>query len=102
MRVPPASIYFPEEDRAWILSQIDECLSTGQLTLGKHGQAFENAFAEACGTRYAVAVNSGTSALEIILRSVGVERREVVVPANTFYATAGAVVHAGGIPKFAD
>src|SRR5439155_24882412 len=39
---------------------------------------------------------------EIILRSIGVEGREVVVPANTFYATAGAVVHAGGRPVFAD
>ncbi len=102
MRVPAASIYFPDEDRARILAQIDACLSTGQLTLGKHGQAFEADFAKVCGTQYAVAVNSGTSALEIILRAIGVESREVVVPANTFYATAGAVVHAGGIPRFAD
>jgi dTDP-4-amino-4,6-dideoxygalactose transaminase len=47
-------------------------------------------------------VNSGTSALEIIFRSIGVEGREVIVPANTFYATAGAVVHAGGRPRFTD
>ncbi|HEV2369400.1 MAG TPA: DegT/DnrJ/EryC1/StrS family aminotransferase, partial [Acidimicrobiales bacterium] len=51
---------------------------------------------------HGVAVSSGTAALEIILRYVGVEGREVVVPANTFYATAGAVVHAGGTPVFAD
>ena len=102
MRVPAASIYFPDEDRARILAQIDACLSTGQLTLGTHGQAFEADFAKVCGTQYAVAVNSGTSALEIILRAIGVQSREVVVPANTFYATAGAVVHAGGIPRFAD
>ena len=42
------------------------------------------------------------SALEISLRVLGVEGREVIVPANTFFATAAAVVHAGGIPRFAD
>ncbi len=102
MRVAPANIYFPAEDRAWILEQIDGCLQSGQLTLGRHGQQLEEEFAALCGARYAVAVNSGTSALEIILRSVGIEGREVIVPTNTFYATAGAVVHAGGIPRFVD
>src|SRR5581483_10620540 len=102
MRVPAASIYFPAEDRAWILEQIDGCLQSGQLTLGKHGKELEAQFAELCGTRYAVAVNSGTSSIEIILRAIGVEGREVIVPANTFYATGGAAVHAGGIPVFAD
>jgi perosamine synthetase len=102
MRVPPASIYFPEEDRAWILKQIEDCLISGRLTLGPNGEQLEAEFAALCGVRYAVAVNSGTSALEIIFRSIGVEGREVVVPSNTFYATAGAVVHAGGRPRFAD
>jgi perosamine synthetase len=102
MRVPAASIYFPAEDRRWILEQIDGCLQTGQLTLGKYGKQLEEQFAELCGTRYAIAVNSGTSSIEIILRAIGVEGREVIVPANTFYATAGAVVHAGGVPKIVD
>ncbi len=102
MKVPPAAIYFPDEDRDWILSQIDECLRTGALTLGKNGQALEREFAERCGVRHAAAVNSGTSALEIILRAIGVAGREVVVPANTFFATAAAVVHAGGSVRFAD
>jgi perosamine synthetase len=102
MRVPPAAIYFPESDRAWILERIDECLRTGRLTLGPNGEQLEAEFAALCGVRHAVAVNSGTSALEIILRAIGVEGREVVVPANTFYATAGAVVHAGARPRFAD
>jgi len=102
MRVPPAAVYVPAEDRAWILSRIDECLQSGRLTLGPNGAALEEAFAALCQVRYAVAVNSGTSALEIILRAVGVEGREVIVPTNTFYATAGAVLHAGGRIRFAD
>ncbi len=51
---------------------------------------------------HAVAVASGTAALEIILRSIGVAGREVVVPANTFFATAEAALRAGGRPVFAD
>jgi len=102
MKVPPAAVHVPEEDRAWILARIDECLQSGRLTLGPNGAALEEAFAELCQVRYAVAVNSGTSALEIILRAIGVEGREVVVPTNTFYATGGAVLHAGGRIRFAD
>ena len=102
MRVPPAAIYFPAEDRKWILEQVEACLESGRLTLGRYGKQLEEEFAELCGTRYAVSVNSGTSSIEIILRAIGVEGREVVVPANTFYATAGAVVHAGATPRFVD
>ncbi len=102
MRVPPAKIHIPEEDRREILAHIDECLATGQLTLGKHGAAFEEAFAQTAGTTHAIAVSSGTSALEIIFRAIGVEGGEVVVPTNTFFATPAAVQHAGGIVRFAE
>ena len=102
MRVPPATVYVPEEDRKAILARIDEALSTGQLTLGKFGRELEERFAAYVGTRYAVAVSSGTSAIEIPLRTLGVAGKEVLVPTNTFFATAAAVVHAGGIPHFVD
>ena len=102
MRVPPAKIHVPEEDRREILAAIDECLATGQLTLGKHGAAFEEAFAQTAGTKHAIAVSSGTSALEIIFRSIGVAGGEVVVPTNTFFATPAAVQHAGGTVRFAE
>src|SRR6476659_1530508 len=65
MRVPPAQIYFPPEDRAAILQQIDECLASGQLTLGKYGRELETQFAASLGVKHAIAVNSGTSAIEI-------------------------------------
>lgn len=102
MRVPPARILFPPEDRAAILSMIDESLTSGQLTLGPIGRDLEEAFAARHGTRHAVAVSSGTAALEIILRAIGVEGREVIVPANTFFATAAAAVHAGAHLRFVD
>ncbi|WP_447983496.1 DegT/DnrJ/EryC1/StrS family aminotransferase [Nitrospira sp. Nam74] len=101
-KVPAAKIQFLPEDRAWIAERIQEVLSTGQLTLGKYGMEFEQKFAKFCGTDHAIAVNSGTSSLEIILRGLGVEGKDVLVPTNTFFATAAAVVHAGGRPIFVD
>ncbi len=101
-KVPAAKIQFLPEDRAWIAERIQEVLGTGQLTLGKYGDEFEQRFARLCGVRHAIAVNSGTSALEILLRSLDVEGKEVLVPTNTFFATAAAVVHAGGTPVLVD
>jgi dTDP-4-amino-4,6-dideoxygalactose transaminase len=102
MRVPPATVYIPEADRRAILARIDEALATGQLTLGKFGRELEERFAAYCGATYAVAVSSGTSALEIALRALGVEGKEVLVPANTFFATAAAALHAGARVRFLD
>lgn len=101
-KIPAAKIQFLPEDRAWITERIAEVLESGQLTLGKYGTEFERRFADLCGVRHGVAVNSGTSAMEIILRAAGVEGREVIVPTNTFFATAAAVLHAGARPVFID
>ncbi len=100
--IPAARIQFLPEDRTWIAERLQEVLSTGQLTLGKYGTQFEEQFSRLCGCRYAISVNSGTSALEIILRVLGVEGKDVLVPTNTFFATAAAVIHAGGRPVLVD
>jgi perosamine synthetase len=102
IQVPAAKIRFDPEDRVWIADRIQEVLANGQLTLGKYGAEFETEFARLCGVRHGIAVNSGTSALEIILRCLGVAGKNVLVPTNTFFATAAAVVHAGGIPVLVD
>lgn len=100
--VPPARPVFPASDRAAIAALVDNALATGSLTLGPVTERFEQAFAARHGCAHAVAVASGTAALEIMLRSVGVEGRTVIVPANTFFATAAAVIHAGGEPVIVD
>jgi len=102
MKIPAAKIYFPEEDRKELLRQIDEILASGQLTLGKYTKEFEERFAAYVGTKYAIAVNSGTSALEISLRALDVKGHSVIVPTNTFFATPASVIHAGGEVIFAD
>jgi dTDP-4-amino-4,6-dideoxygalactose transaminase len=81
---------------------IDGSLQSGSLTLGTHTRELEDAFARRHGAEFAVAVSSGTSAIEIALRHLGVDGSEVVVPTNTFFATAAAVLHAGGVPRLAD
>lgn len=100
--MPAARIVFGEADRAEIAERVDAVLRTGALTLGPNTREFEEAFAAAHDAPYAVAVSSGTAALEIILRALDVAGREVVVPANTFAATAFAVQAAGARPVFAD
>jgi perosamine synthetase len=100
--VPAARVVFSASDRAEIARLIDGSLSSGSLTLGEMGATFERRFSELNRAPHAVAVASGTAALEIILRCLHVEGHEVVVPANTFFATAAAVVHAGATPRFAD
>jgi dTDP-4-amino-4,6-dideoxygalactose transaminase len=101
-KVPAARIVFSDDDRRAVLGMIDESLRTGSLTLGPNGGRFEERFAARHQVPHAVAVSSGTSALEIIFRAVGVAGHDVVVPTNTFYATAAAVVAAGGRPRLAD
>jgi len=102
MQIPAAKVYFPEEDRKSLLAKVDDILATGQLTLGKYNRQFEEEFARYVGTEYAVAVSSGTGALEIILRALDIEGHSVIVPTNTFFATPAAVIHAGGKVIFAD
>lgn len=100
--VPPIRIDFSEADREWIAERIKEVLIDGRLTLGPYGEAFERRFAEFAGTKHAVAVSNGTAAIEIVLRSVGVAGRDVLVPSNTFFATAAAVIAAGARPVLMD
>ena len=77
--IPAARIVFTEADRRDIADRVSAALTSGALTLGANTREFEDAFARAHDAPYAVAVTSGTAALEIILRAVGVAGREVVV-----------------------
>ena len=94
---------------ARIRTDVDEAihrvLDNTDFILGRDVRAFEEEFAAYCGASCAVAVDSGTSALELALRACGVgtgEADEVIIPANTFIATALAVSCAGATPKLVD
>lgn len=101
-RISANKPYFPEPMRRVIADEIAEILAGGWLTQGPWVSRFEQAFAEYTGAKYAIATNSGTSALEILLRFFDVRDCEVIVPTNTFLASGNAVIFAGGKPVLAD
>jgi len=102
MNIPILRIPFTAEDRIFIHEGMEEIFKTGQLAMGKNVRAFESQFADFIGVEYALGVNSGTSALEMILRAIDIRHCSVLVPTNTFMATATAVIHAGGKVIFCD
>jgi dTDP-4-amino-4,6-dideoxygalactose transaminase len=78
-------------------------LETHNFVGGPYVERFEMEWADYCGTKQAVGVANGTDALELTLRAAGIgPGDEVILPANTFTATAEAVVMAGAAPRFAD
>lgn len=82
-------------------------LDSGRFVLGEENDAFEREFAAYCGARHAVAVNTGTSALHLALRALGVGQEpgrhdEVVTVPFTFVATAAAAVYCGARPVYVD
>jgi aminotransferase EvaB len=78
-------------------------VATGDFTLGKPLQEFEANFAKLIGTQHAIGVNSGTDAIKIALKALGVKPGdEVITAANTFVATVGAINEIGAVPVFVD
>lgn len=70
---------------------------------GPFVEEFEQGFAKYCGTKYCTGVNNGTVALHLAMLTLGIGHgHEVIVPANTFIATAWGVTHAGATPVFVD
>lgn len=83
---------------------LHECVTSGMVSsVGPFVERFEQMLQEVTGARRAVAVSSGTAALQIALRLAGVRQGdEVLVPSLTFVATANAVSYLGAFPHFVD
>ena len=78
-------------------------VASGEFTLGPFVEAFEKKFAAYIGVKHAIGTNTGTGALILSLKAVGVQPgSEVITVANTFIATVGAIVAAGARPVFVD
>jgi dTDP-4-amino-4,6-dideoxygalactose transaminase len=97
--------YLPayEQDRAEILAAVDRVFSSGRLILGQEVETFERDFAAYCGATHGIGVNSGTDALFLALKALGVGTGdEVVTVSNTAVPTVAAIRATGAIPVFVD
>lgn len=81
----------------------DQCILNSDFVTGKLVQKFEEEFAHYCASKYCVGVSSGTAALFLTLKAMGIqEGDEIIVPSHTFVATAMAVSQCGATPIFTD
>jgi dTDP-4-amino-4,6-dideoxygalactose transaminase len=86
-----------------VMAAAQRVFESGQYVLGPEVTAFEEEFASYCGTAHAVAVNTGTSALQLALLALGVgPGDEVITVPFTFVATAAAIGYTGATPVFVD
>lgn len=86
-----------------LLAEITAVCQSGQYVLGAKVQAFEEALARACGARFALGMSSGTDAQLAGMMALDIGHQdEVIVPAFTFFATAGTVARLGARPVFCD
>jgi len=86
-----------------LLAAIEEVLDYGNFILGKEVHTFEEMFASYCGVRFAVGVNSGTDALFLSLKALGIGKGDEVITApNSFIASASVIIAAGAKPVFVD
>lgn len=105
----PTSVPFqdlPQQIRS-LRSELDaaigKVLDHGRFILGEEVTCFEKKWAEYCGTKHAIGVGSGTDALHLILRALGIgPGDEVITVANTFIATAEAISYTGAAPVLVD
>ena len=86
-----------------ILRRIKKVVQRGDFTLGKEVREFEEVFRKIIGTKYAIGVNSGTDAIFLSMKVLGIGNGdEVITAVNTFIGTAGAIVATGATPVFVD
>ena len=91
------------DDYDEIFKKIKEVVINNDFTLGNNVNEVEELIAYECGTKYAIGVGSGTDAIMLSLKSLGVkEGDEVITSTYTFYATIGAIVTSGAKPVFCD
>lgn len=102
MKYPLAKPYFSPECRKRVTADMDRILESGNLMMGEFQKKFEERFAEFAGAKYAVSVNTGTTALTIALKYFDVAGKEVLVPSGSFVTDVSAVYFAGGQPVLVD
>lgn len=101
-QIKPFNFDMTDEEIAYFSWESAQILRSGTLILGDYTSRFEQAFADFIGVKHAIAVNSGSAALEILLQLKRVQNQTVLVPTNTNFATVAAVIRAGGRVQYLD
>jgi dTDP-4-amino-4,6-dideoxygalactose transaminase len=92
-----------EAHKEGILDAIRSVCEETAFSGGKYAERFEKEFAEYCGSKFASGLNSGTTALHLAMVALGIKAGdEVIIPANTFIATAWGPTYTGATPVFVD
>ncbi|MBI5101358.1 MAG: DegT/DnrJ/EryC1/StrS family aminotransferase [Nitrospirae bacterium] len=92
-----------KKERGQILDIVDRVFSSGRLVLGREVEAFEREFSASCGVSCGIGVNSGTDALFLALRALGIKQGdEVITVSNTAVPTVAAIRATGATPVFID
>lgn len=104
MKIPFASfVPMHNEVRKELDIAYKRVIDNSSFIQGEECRAFEDEYAEYCGTKYCVGVGNGLDALYLIMRALDIGAGdEVIVPSNTFIATALAVSYTGAIPVFVE
>ena len=107
MKIPPIPLLNLTRQTEGLRPELEKAarnvLKRGEFILGSQVALFEREFSRACSARFGIGVASGTDALELALRALGVGAGDwVAVPSMTFLATADAVLHVGARPLFVD
>lgn len=96
--IPIAEPWISEEE----LKYVTDAVKSGWVSKGEYIQKFEKRCTEFLGVKYAFTVSSGTAALEVALRALNSDKKEVITSSCSCSATANAILHAGYKPVFVD
>lgn len=92
-----------KEIEAELKAQLTDVLDSGWFIMGEKLQEFEKRFAEYCGSNYCIGTGNGLDSIQIALRAFGIGKGdEVIIPSNTYIATALAVSYVGANPVFVE
>lgn len=99
MKVPLSGAWISSKEKEYVL----EVLDSGILSMGRFTRAFEDQMAQFTGRQHAIAVSSGTAGLFLVLKSLGIgSNDEIITTPFSFISSANVIIHADGVPVFAD
>jgi len=99
MRIPLSKVYMDDETKA----AVNDVLDSGWYILGEETEKFEKEFSKYIGTKYAVAVSSGTAAIQLILDGLNIRKGdEILTVPHTAFPTIEPILYRGAVPVFID